>query len=341
MTVSVKNQKRKLFEFCYSWLSIGSKNRSSNRFEIPTNFILKFRYEHEEFSLLTAKFGSNSQIVQCLESWMNKILRKPSYDMALLMTKVYDVVQVTSKLFTHKEKGVEIYLKKRNKFKTSSSIYLKASMKYEMLLGSPFGLQCDNNSPEFLDHKYELKVFLVVWLAQHVFLRCPNDGISQLFIPIAIKISQGMHLPLALLYLRNLYKRFDLYHPEIEILVGQYKILMYVDVFFIQMCLWERFNVYASPPNPNPFITTSLANSPRIIISKRSSAFFLVNSTMLPSMIENSSVGTNKDSHSMEMYSMCRVSHQFWLACINSYTSKARAFLSKEENKTQLETEMK
>ncbi|KAH1047514.1 hypothetical protein J1N35_038298 [Gossypium stocksii] len=31
----------------------------------------------------------------------------------------------------------------------------------------------------------------------------------------------------------------------------------------------------------------------------------------------------------------------FRLACINSYTSKARAFLSKEENKTQLEIEMK
>ncbi|KAK8275101.1 hypothetical protein V6Z11_D10G116600 [Gossypium hirsutum] len=67
----------------YSWLSTGFEDRSSNRFEIPTNFILKFKFEHEEFPLLTAKFGSNSQTVQ-----------ESSYERALLMTKVYDVVQM-------------------------------------------------------------------------------------------------------------------------------------------------------------------------------------------------------------------------------------------------------
>ncbi|MBA0570240.1 hypothetical protein Golob_003919, partial [Gossypium lobatum] len=48
----------------YSWLSAGFEDRSSNRFEIPTNFILKFKFEHEEFPLLMAKFGSNSQTVE-------------------------------------------------------------------------------------------------------------------------------------------------------------------------------------------------------------------------------------------------------------------------------------
>ncbi|MFQ6645191.1 hypothetical protein Gotur_018860 [Gossypium turneri] len=37
-----------------------------------------------------------------------------------------------------------------------------------------------SDSPELFDHKYELEVFLVIWVAQNVFLRCPNDGISQL-----------------------------------------------------------------------------------------------------------------------------------------------------------------
>ncbi|MBA0749527.1 hypothetical protein Gogos_003443 [Gossypium gossypioides] len=67
----------------YSWLSIGSKDCSSNRFQIPTNSIMKFRFECEEFPLLPTKFGLNFQPIQGWESWVNKILGKPSHEKAL------------------------------------------------------------------------------------------------------------------------------------------------------------------------------------------------------------------------------------------------------------------
>ena len=41
--------------------------------------ILKFKFVREEFSLLVTKFGSNSQLVQSWESWVNKVIEKPAY----------------------------------------------------------------------------------------------------------------------------------------------------------------------------------------------------------------------------------------------------------------------
>lgn len=92
-----------------------------------------------------------------------------------------------------------------------------------------------------------------MWLAQHIFSRCLDNGISPSIVPVAIKMSQGMCFPLAPLYLGNLYKRLDLYHLKTEILD---KILTYVDMFFFQICLWERFNACAPPPSPGPSTTS-------------------------------------------------------------------------------------
>ncbi|MBA0568342.1 hypothetical protein Golob_005842 [Gossypium lobatum] len=66
------------------------------------------------------------------------------------------------------------------------------------------------------------KLFFM-WLAQHIFSRCFDYGISLGIVLVAIKIAQG-----------------------------RYNILSYVDMSFIQIYLWERFSACAHPPGPGP-----------------------------------------------------------------------------------------
>ncbi|XWS58908.1 hypothetical protein CRYUN_Cryun08bG0074800 [Craigia yunnanensis] len=115
----------------------------------------------------------------------------------------------------------------------------------------------EDSFPEFSDHEYELEALLIIWLARYVFSRCLDDGISPVVIPIAIKIAKGMRFSLAPFYLGSFYKRLDLYLSKIEKSASRYGILTYVDVSFIQMCLWERFNACAPTPNRYPSSATS------------------------------------------------------------------------------------
>ncbi|KAG8481501.1 hypothetical protein CXB51_026379 [Gossypium anomalum] len=171
----------------YSWLSIGSE-------------IVR----HEEFPLLTAK------LVPILKLFNVRKLDEQNSQKTFIDFAFHTFVTIWREFtFT-----LEI------KYNIFSLELFEEEKQIQDFFSDLFKSECEISnlawfsiwiaiSPEFLDHKYELEVFLVIWLAQHVFLRCPNDGVSQLFIPIAIKISQGMRLPLALLYLRNLYKRFN------------------------------------------------------------------------------------------------------------------------------------
>ncbi|MBA0628948.1 hypothetical protein Godav_023577 [Gossypium davidsonii] len=276
----------------YSWLSIGSKDCSSNRFQIPTNSIMKFRFECEEFPLSPTKFGSNFQPIQGWESWVNKIhLRMKRL---FFMVGVYDVVQVTFKLLTHREKRIEAWYSILSRWSTVSHTIIttwggfiftledvnvllelpcfqkynicslelsKKEKKIKELFSNLFkseyerskvtqfsnwigmfhqkfnSIKGENSSPEFLEHKYESEASLVIWLARHIFSEHLDHGISLVIVHAAIKISYGMHFPLTLLYLGNLYKQLDLYHIKIEI--------------------FGRFSACAPPPNPSPSPATS------------------------------------------------------------------------------------
>ncbi|XP_017969960.1 PREDICTED: uncharacterized protein LOC18608829 [Theobroma cacao] len=226
------------------------------------------------------------------------------------------------------------------------------------------GIEID--SPEYPDHKYELVALIIFWLARHVLQGCPDDGISSVVVPLAIKIIKGIRFPLAPLYLGSLYKRLDLYQLKIIESAGRYKVLTYVDVSFIQMCLWERFGTCAHMPNAYPFASFSMNNllsrnnyrawawhdrlqkgnviemmdvtkefnhrpyvqpingfgDPAIYydlhplqsgrMSSRGINFCIwVHSSHLPSMIESSNSGGDRNFRSVEVYSPYRVARQF------------------------------
>nr|KJB65803.1 hypothetical protein B456_010G113700 [Gossypium raimondii] len=290
----------------YSWLSIDSKDSSCNIFEIPTNFVLKFGFELKE-------------LLPSPTNWVNKILGKPLYEKALFAARVYDVVQVTSKLLIHREKEGRgmVWCSILTRWSITSHTIITTRGEFTFTLKNVTCLTPEN-----------VKITLLSFLhtTQHIFSRCFDYGIILAIVLVAIKIAQGMYFPLALLYLGNIYKTLDYYHLKTKILLGRYKILSYVDMSFIQIYFWERFSACAHPPSPGSFATSSskftgnnyrawfgISRSPKetffkvFLCHSQATSSFKVNSTMLPYMIENSSVGTNIDSHSMEVYSMCRV----------------------------------
>ncbi|MBA0813120.1 hypothetical protein Gohar_027000 [Gossypium harknessii] len=190
----------------YSWLSIGSKDCLSNRFQIPTNSIMKFRFECEEFPLSPTKFGSNFQPIQGWESWVNKIhLRMKRL---FFMVGVYDVVQVTFKLLIHREKRIEAWYSILSRWSTVSHTiittwggFIFTLEDVNVLLELPChsvlqlfhqkfnSIKGENSSSEFLVHKYESEASLVMWLARHIFSKHLDHGISLVIVHVAIKIS--------------------------------------------------------------------------------------------------------------------------------------------------------
>ncbi|OMO93094.1 hypothetical protein CCACVL1_06638 [Corchorus capsularis] len=96
---------------------------------------------------------------------------------------------------------------------------------------------------------FQLQCFLLFWLARFVFPGNPEKGISAMLIPLAIHISKGLQLPLGPLYLGSLYTRLDLLHEKIKTSMGAFEVVAFLDLPFIQMCLWERFPLAA--PNCN------------------------------------------------------------------------------------------
>ncbi|KAG4141843.1 hypothetical protein ERO13_D06G098566v2 [Gossypium hirsutum] len=232
----------------YSWLSIDSKDSSCNIFEIPTNSVLKFRFELKEFLLSPTKL--------------------------FFAAKVYDVVQVTSKLLIHREKegrgmvwcsiltrwsiASHTIITTRGEFTFTLKNLSQEEKKIEDFFFDLFKseheiLKVTCLTPENV--KIALSSFL--YTTQHIFSRCFDYGISLAIVLVAIKIAQGMYFPLAPLYLGNVYKTLDYYHLKTEILAGRYKILSYVDMSFIQIYFWERFSACAHPPNPGSFATSS------------------------------------------------------------------------------------
>ncbi|OMO62855.1 hypothetical protein COLO4_32856 [Corchorus olitorius] len=113
--------------------------------------------------------------------------------------------------------------------------------------------QCrDGEDLDFQRH--QLACFLLTWLTRYVFPGNPEKGISQALIPLAIRLSGGVQLPLGPLYLGSLYARLDLLHEKMIASIGVYEVMTYLDILFIQMCLWERFPLAAPtckqcPPN--------------------------------------------------------------------------------------------
>ncbi|XP_017974546.1 PREDICTED: uncharacterized protein LOC18601977 [Theobroma cacao] len=197
-------------------------------------------------------------------------------------------------------------------------------------------------SPEYLDHKYELVALTIFWLARHALPRCPDDGISSAIVPLAIKIVKGIRFPLTPLYLGSLYKRLDLYQLKTVESAGRYKVLTYVDVSSIQMFLWERYNYRAwawhdrlqrgnvlevmdvrKEFNPRPYVQPINGFGDPVIyydlhplqserMNSRGINFCIwVHSSHLPSMIESSSFGGDRNFRSVEVYSPYRVARQF------------------------------
>lgn len=76
---------------------------------------------------------------------------------------------------------------------------------------------------------------------------------KQFCLPIAVLLAQKKRPKLALWYLGGFYARLDKCIRNVILSFRRYDVVIYVDVNFLQLFLWERFKVLS--PKPNEFGT--------------------------------------------------------------------------------------
>ncbi|XP_026417260.1 uncharacterized protein LOC113312736 [Papaver somniferum] len=102
---------------------------------------------------------------------------------------------------------------------------------------------------QVLDDVLSVVAFLSLWLSRDVF----DDGsgkkiIREKLIMFAIKLAQGVVLPLGSLFLGSLYSHLDSLAADVYVSNGYMKVESHIHITFLQACLWENFKGYAHVP---------------------------------------------------------------------------------------------
>ncbi|EOX98240.1 Uncharacterized protein TCM_007045 [Theobroma cacao] len=173
-------------------------------------------------------------------------------------------------------------------------------------------------SLEYLDHKHELMALIIFWLARHILPGCLDDGISPAIVPLAIKIVKGMHFPLAPLYLGSLYKKLDLYQLKtVESAGNNYRASARHDQLsrgnvLEMMDVTKEFNPIPYVQPINGFSDPEIYYDRHPLQFGRMSSYGInfyvwVHSSQLPSMIESSSSGGDRNILSVERETTAKV----------------------------------
>ncbi|OMO51885.1 hypothetical protein CCACVL1_29524 [Corchorus capsularis] len=186
---------------------------------IPADTVMKFTLERGVMPPSKVRFFGIRDIPNWNE-WVADIMGDDAHRNKLISAGIYDAVRASTKLLYIEVKSDQACGKPRS-FKSWVD-------------------QCRDD--EDLDlQRHQLVCFLLTWLARYVLPGNPEKGISQALIPLAIRLSRGLLLPLGPLYLGSLYAHLDLLHEKMKASMGVYEVMAYLDIPFIQMCLWERF----------------------------------------------------------------------------------------------------
>lgn len=96
-----------------------------------------------------------------------------------------------------------------------------------------------------LNSEVQLAAFFAYWLSYFVFPSPPDDWLNFFVFPMAVLLTQKKPVALGPWFLGSLYKRLDECGRHIGRSVGRYDVISYVEVNFLQLYLWERFEKLA------------------------------------------------------------------------------------------------
>jgi len=111
-----------------------------------------------------------------------------------------------------------------------------------------------------------LATFVAFWLYKFVFGSHPHYAVKPLYFCLAIKISAGVSLPLAPMFLRHLYVQLDILQSD-ESQAGSYHIVTsFVHSTILQHLLYERCAKHLSKCRPSRFARDKYQSCPQVII---------------------------------------------------------------------------
>ncbi|GMN59597.1 hypothetical protein TIFTF001_028695 [Ficus carica] len=98
------------------------------------------------------------------------------------------------------------------------------------------------------DWNYRVEAMLTLLVSRFIFSGLPCDTIRKNLFPMAISLGQGKKLPLAPLFLGQLYKHLDLLAEDELLGLSRFRVETYLSTSFLQVFLWQHFKGYAPIP---------------------------------------------------------------------------------------------
>ncbi|KAF5933453.1 hypothetical protein HYC85_029624 [Camellia sinensis] len=117
----------------------------------------------------------------------------------------------------------------------------------------PLARDADPNSREYevgpmYDSRLYFLGFLACFLSFFILPSTPPDSLNPFVFPLAVRLFRGDRIPLAPLFLGNLYYRLDLLHRDMVRSVGRYEPVSFIHSQFLLCFFFERFPKFAPAP---------------------------------------------------------------------------------------------
>ena len=107
--------------------------------------------------------------------------------------------------------------------------------------------------------------FIAFWLCKFVFGSHPHYAIKPLYFNLTIKISAGVSLPLAPMFLGHLYVQLDILHNDENQAGSCHIVTSSVHCTILQQWLFERCAQYLTKCRPTRFAREKYQSCPRVI----------------------------------------------------------------------------
>ena len=162
----------------------------------------------------------------------------------LLLLILGDVDPATIEL-SSKEEAIEVELKKRMTGNAKLSYWVSSSSKFSIVA--------------------HCAAFVAFWLCKFVFGSHPHYVIKPLYFTLVIKISAGVSLPLAPMFLGHLYVQLDILWKDESQAGFCHIVTSSVHSTFLQQLLFERCSQYLSKCRPLRFAKEKYRSCPKVI----------------------------------------------------------------------------
>ena len=162
----------------------------------------------------------------------------------LLLPILGDVDPATIKL-SPEEKAIEVELKKRMTRNAKLSYWVSSSSKFSVVA------RC--------------AAFVAFWLYKFVFRSHPHYAIKSLYFPLAIKISAGVSLPLAPIFLGHLYVQLDILRNDESQASSCHIVTSSVHSTILQQLLFKRCGQFLVKCKPFRFAKEKYQSCPKLI----------------------------------------------------------------------------